>query len=484
MKIASIGLPALLSEADKVTLFSQQHLSHYDLLFTSLPSLRAELIGFDPEATPQAYSNTTVAHTTLEIRKPQLVSRLAEIEGLVKAGSTLVVLLMSPIPQLRSQKGNNLTDFDSEDAWVWFLKGMSFTLVNGLEAEYSGPPDDDTRKYFEAEKLPYGSSISGGGLVEVLRTPSKIASLAKSVGMARIVGKGKVLYLPYPPCFNPKEPANKVASHQREVFKHIVLKIANSLVDVPAQERPEWAQKYVSLTGAALSVKIEELQTEVNNLQDDIASKNIQLVREYWKQDLIWAHGATLESAVARLFGDIGIIMRPGPAGRADLIGRWGDYLLVVEVKGFTGATQEFAVTQCIGWCYEFEALLNDKEAAVTSVLAEYRKLLEELGCFAEDGTRLPNLRMKGMIVSNTYRDTKLEGRPDLTDQPTQHFSAAIQDKLKLHDLVALTTLQLYGLHEIKSDADALASEMQTLVKGVGRFEPFADWKSFISTRT
>ncbi|QEC41558.1 hypothetical protein [Pseudobacter ginsenosidimutans] len=207
---------------------------------------------------------------------------------------------------------------------------------------------------------------------------------------------------------------------------------------------PEWTETYFFPGEYEAKNKIEQLNSQIEILQNELAKSevDIQAIRE--KKKLITASGNELEKKVEEIFKELGFEILQAERNRDDLIVRYGTDIAVVEIKGLTNSAGEKNAAQLEKW------------------RATY---LENKG-----------VDPKGILLVNTYRDVPLieRNQPDFPDQMLRYAIG------REHCLI--TTTQLLALYfETLRNPASKEQIVKSLFDTVGRYSNDYKWQNYIN---
>lgn len=451
----------------------------------------ANLCNFDVLALNNATVNEAVAATAgqadwasrelsagrLNLIVRQLTERLGHLLDLCEAGATVVVFLNGPLAHLITKGADpfGLGEFPLFDlAPLRSLHGHEVSLIDRSSS--------DIGSLLERVTINYSAALSGASLTPLLIAPAK--DRTKEAVVAAYVrptpSSGVILFCP---SYANTRPRGSVPNHQVLAFRSWIEIAIRLSAQSEAPRLPGWVAEY------NLSKEHRDYQTlltrkvALTDLQNEVAGIERDLEEQEWLKHLVVENDTPLENAVARVFTALGAKVEPGPKHLADLLISFSDTLICAEVKGYEGGTKEVALVQCQRWISEVtNALLLP---ASDEVMEKYAVVLKRLGLelpLAADDQELP-IRIKGLIVANTYRKDPIGQRPDFALRLDDHFPQRLQRKMEAAKIAGITGLQLLGLYDqARRDTSSRDGLVASLISTDGVSALANDWKLFLMT--
>lgn len=270
----------------------------------------------------------------------------------------------------------------------------------------------------------------------------KIKGSNKVVGTSVSCLNGNIIFLPY---------ANrnflsygKEGDSIRQGYFNAIYDLENSLrkKDVVV-EYPEWIDNYNILTETADIVRLQELEMERKRLLEQIDSQNsrLNLLRKY--KGIFTSTGDQLESVVKDVFEKMSFQIIPTEKGRTDVIAKYGDTDIVMEIKGLTKSAAEKNAAQLEKWASGF---------------------IEQNGHSA-----------KPLLIVNAFREIPLEERLEkaFPDQMIKYSES------RNHCLI--TTKQLLCLFiETTENPDCKEDRISELLNTVGLYTRYSNYTDYI----
>ena len=224
----------------------------------------------------------------------------------------------------------------------------------------------------------------------------------------------------------------------------------NDLTTVLYEEReqersklPLWCEKYlvpdeknvIATLNAALEekaqleVKIKEFESKLNEFQE--------------LKTAFAGGGDSLEECVKNIFAEMGFEILEVNPNRDDVIVRFDEKVIVIEVKGVTGSAAEKHAAQLEKWISGY--LINHEESP------------------------------KGVLVVNGFKDIELKDRKESV------FPHQMQSYSEKRNHCLITGVQLLGLYfDTLQNPDKKNQIIKTLFETVGVYEGYKNWSGFM----
>jgi len=255
------------------------------------------------------------------------------------------------------------------------------------------------------------------------------------VGVQFKVGNCYVLGLPYPNLSNPFYIGQ---------FIDALLELDEKLHIISGEiALPEWVNLY-RLPGEEDAIKaINKDEQDIIKLQGKIKEDQLNYSNIRSFKSLITESGDNLVSKVRDVFILLGCDPIDVEAGRDDLLFKWKDKYICIEVKGVDGSAAEKHAAQL----EKYVALQIDKKS----------------------------IYPKGVLIVNAFRKTPLEER-DPPIFPEQMMEYSISRK---HCLIS--GLQMLCIYQnIITKPESKEGIMQQILDTVGRYDKYNNWRSII----
>lgn len=253
--------------------------------------------------------------------------------------------------------------------------------------------------------------------------------------------KGRIIFLPYLNFFSEYD---HDSCEKQRLFVSELIELEN-VISLPqdAIVYPEWIDDYNILSESEDLVQLQNLEKEKIELQKRIDAQNerLSLLKKY--KGLFTSTGEQLENIVKVVLENMGFQVFPTEKGRTDVIAKYGDTDVVMEIKGLTKSAAEKNAAQLEKWASDFIDK-NEKSA-------------------------------KPLLVVNAFRELPLEQRTEVAF-PNQMLSYS---KSRNHCLI--TTTQLLCLFiEITENPDCKDERVNELLTTVGVYNRYSDYTNFI----
>ncbi|WP_343743551.1 hypothetical protein [Chitinophaga sp.] len=207
---------------------------------------------------------------------------------------------------------------------------------------------------------------------------------------------------------------------------------------------PAWIKQYYLPGELDIISQIDKIQSEINDSQRKLNDQKVQLMLLERYKSLLTASGTQLEVAVKQAFEEMGIEIIEAEENRDDLIIKYKDQIIVIEIKGVAGSAAEKYAAQLEKW--------------VTTYYAE------------------KEIKPKGVLIVNAFKDMTLKDRPkDVFPHQMLKFSAQREHCL-------ISAQQFLGLFlATKTQPDKKEELLDTLFTTVGCYQHFQNWQDFVT---
>ena len=269
----------------------------------------------------------------------------------------------------------------------------------------------------------------------------KIKGTEKVVGTVVPHLNGKIVLLPYL-CQNAFVRSN-YGDVLRQDFFNAIYDLDNSWAPKDVVEYPEWIDDYNILTEDADIEELNNLRNEKAELQKRIEKQEqrLEIIKKY--KGLFTSTGKQLENITKEIFEKIGFQIFPSESNRTDIIAKYNDIDIVMEIKGLTKSATETYATQLVKWAMTFK----EKE----------------------------NQTPKSILVANAFREIPLAQRTEATF-PNQMLEFSISQKQCL-----ISTTQLLCLFiEVTEHPECKDARINELLTTVGVYQRYSDYTQFI----
>jgi hypothetical protein len=254
--------------------------------------------------------------------------------------------------------------------------------------------------------------------------------------------------------------------------------ISSSSAEPAMGPEPEWLRGFISEQEAALIARHAQLTEEIaaKTKEKEEITKIVQDSKK-WK-NLFTTSGDNFRAWVKKALEELGMTVEYGPKGHADLIGRYGDLLIVVEAKAIGGGARKPDIGQAADYADEIEQALEFVGDELQDYHREYLSLIKMLGVSAEVLKDDKGILRK-MAILNTSRDQPLDKRI----VPT--FPPIAVDEMKTRGVAGLTGVQLFGiLSACHSGRVEKKKVVVDVLASVGQFKDFQNWQTFLTPKS
>ena len=269
----------------------------------------------------------------------------------------------------------------------------------------------------------------------------RIKGTDKTVGTTVRYLKGNIIFLPY--FISTLFTYNNTGNELRQIAFNAIYSLDESLTKKEVVEYPEWIDNYNILTESEDMVQLQKLEKEKIELQRRIDAQNERLALFKKYKGLFTSTGEQLENVIKEVFGKMGFQVFPTEKGRTDVIAKYGDTDVVMEIKGLTKSAAEKNAAQLEKWASDFIDK-NEKSA-------------------------------KPLLVVNAFRELPLEQRTEAA------FPNQMQSYSKSRNHCLMTTTQLLCLFiEITENPECKDERINELLTTVGVYNRYPDYTKFI----
>lgn len=207
---------------------------------------------------------------------------------------------------------------------------------------------------------------------------------------------------------------------------------------------PDWTNSYYLPNEKEDFEQLNEINNRIKVLNTQKEEQESKL-EQYKKNKMLWtSHGSVLELKVKEAFEELGFVIIESVVNRDDILMKWGEQIIVVEIKGLTKSAQEKNSAQLEKWKMEY---------------------------VIEHG-----IEPKGLLIVNTYRDQPLNERKE-NSFPDQMLKFA-----KAKEQCLLTTVQLCCLlFYIRENPNSKEELINKMLSHIGVFDRFNNWEEIIN---
>lgn len=246
----------------------------------------------------------------------------------------------------------------------------------------------------------------------------------------------------------------------------------------PPVPEPEWLKSFVSEEESFLVTKHARLTEEIlERVKEKDSTTKAMLDSQKWKQ-LFITSGDSFRNWVKQALEELGMRVEFGPKGHADLVGVYGDLLVVVEAKAISTAARKPDIGQAADFGDEIEQALEFTGDELQDHHREYLALLARLGISSE---RLKNDKsiLRKLAILNTSKDDPLDKRV------VPAFPPVAVTEMKTRNVSALTGLQLFGiLSACRAGRIDKPKVIAEVLSAPGQFKDFQNWQTFLTPKS
>jgi len=308
------------------------------------------------------------------------------------------------------------------------LNGTKVKLVNQLFKNFFDPFIVDIK---------YKNELHYRGVSAIL----KVGETDRIVSGIVPYEKGQIIFLPY---LNFISEYDHESCERQRKFVKALMELEN-LLSTPQDENtyPEWIDNYNILTETDDIKQLNNLENEKNELLKQIEKQKecLNLLKKY--KGLFTSSGKQLENIVKEIFEKIGFQVFPSEPNRTDVIAKYNDTDVVMEIKGLTKSAAEKNAAQLEKW----------------------------VSMFIEKEERTP----KPLLIVNAFCDMPLEQRTEDVF-PNQMLSYSTS---RNHCLISTTQLLCLFI-EVTQKPECKEGCINELLTTVGIYNRYKDYTQFI----
>lgn len=316
---------------------------------------------------------------------------------------------------------------------------LNFFHTNELNGKKIKIVNQQFKIFFEQFKtdINYKREFYWSGVCPIL----KVGDTERVVSGIVPCKKGRIIFLPYFRFVCNYDPESR---KQQRIFVKGLIKLEKEL-SAPQNENvyPEWIDNYNILTESNDFVQLQNLEKEKKELLNRIEKQKecLELLKKY--KSLFTSSGKQLENVVKEVFEKVGFHIFPSEPNRTDVIAKYNDADVVMEIKGLTKSAAEKNAAQLEKW----------------------------VSMFIEKEERIP----KPLLIVNAFCDTPLEQRTEDVF-PNQMLSYSTS---RNHCLISTTQLLCLFI-EITENPECRDERINELLSTVGIYERYSDYTNFI----
>jgi hypothetical protein len=434
-------------EIDDINFNSDQSLLGHDIVIIDASRiLRHYRSSIDSVHNGRPYLSRLEPHGA-KLRR-DITRRKAEVKSVLASGG--IIIITTPPDTTVYTDAQDQTGLERGMVRLDMLNPLSILPVSFVAETSVGksvaPMADEPFKTFfdeNAGKLRYDGSITeikGGTALAMIRSTARI------VGAHFRVSNGHVLILPrsnVPVRYTPDQ--ERIGDQAFPYFRSL-LNLASALIASGAGKLPPWASHYLLPAESDVLKNVESAQAALRDADSRLAQERARLEKLQTLKRLFCSDGRPLEEAVEESFRELGFSIEPTEPNRADIIARYRNSVVAVEVKGVTKSGAEHQAAELEKWVSSYNAGRGK--------------------------------RPKGILVVNAFKNKPLIDRAKLQSFPDQMLKWSVARE---HCL--LTGLQLLGITlRARQHPSEVARLRKSILDCVGRYPDFADCTTFLST--
>lgn len=189
-----------------------------------------------------------------------------------------------------------------------------------------------------------------------------VKPLAKISGSSKVIsaiiecGEGKIICLPQP-FYEDDYTSVKLWKENGKTYLDSLVELCERVSwsgNGDNSYLPTWANQLYILDEEKELEKLRKLQLEAQKLQKKIEKQEAKIygIKQY--KSIIATGGVQLEEITKQVLSDIGFILSETERGRSDIIGSYGEYDIVAEIKGVNKSAAEKHAAQLEKWVAQF----------------------------------------------------------------------------------------------------------------------------------
>lgn len=254
---------------------------------------------------------------------------------------------------------------------------------------------------------------------------------------------GKIILLPFPyyeDDYNEEKYWKKYGKLYLDSLFELSERLSTSMDDYVL---PKWADYFSILNESVECEKLEKSFQKLKNIQKSIDKQEELIHRIQRYKTLITSSGNQLEEIVKLVLSELGFALFETEKGRSDIIARYHELDIVVEIKGVTKSAAEKHAAQLEKWAAQF----------------------------TEENKYAP----KPLLIVNGFCDTPLLQRVE------DVFPNQMMKYCEARNHALITTTQLLCLYiETRSNPSCLNEKINELLSTVGIYHQYQDITNFI----
>lgn len=250
-----------------------------------------------------------------------------------------------------SNKSKNNTIFvDTFNTYSFIPIQINIQSLIGEEISYTAPaPFSD---FFTSLKDYFYYNVSfSSNVINTLATIKNNKN--KIVSSVTNYKNGKLVLLPS--IYNESDfKTQKAWEDFQSLFLNNIISLTNSLMNDNNQILPEWTNNIQILGEERILVDISEKQKKIEKILQQLKAKNDELNKVQSYKFLLTSTGKALENIVKKTLCELDFEIFNSEENRSDIIARYKEIDIVVEIKGLTKSAAEKNSAQLEKWASEF----------------------------------------------------------------------------------------------------------------------------------
>ena len=272
----------------------------------------------------------------------------------------------------------------------------------------------------------------------------KVQGSSKVVSAVFEYENGKIILLPFP-YYEDDYTEEKYWKKQGKVYLDSLFELSKRMsTSMDDYVLPEWANRFSILQESVECRKLEKDRQKLLKLQKSIENQE-QLIHEIQRyKTLITSSGEQLEEIIKLVLSELGFSLFEAEKGRSDIIARYREIDIVVEVKGVSKSAAEKHAAQLEKWVAQF----------------------------TEENEHAP----KPLLIVNGFCDTPLLERVE------DVFPKQMLKYCEARNHALITTTQLLCLYiETRRNPSCLNERLMELLSTIGIYQQYQKISDFIS---
>lgn len=239
----------------------------------------------------------------------------------------------------------------------------------------------------------------------------------------------------------------RITAEQNENYTDFFKDIINNffIAEIEKETLPDWAFEYCNNEEIELIDEYNSLIIEQDKIANSIDLVTAKIVQQDELKVLFTSTGNELENIVEYVFTNMGFESLPRESNRHDLILKYQEKIIVVEVKGVSKSATETHASQLEKWVNEYYTA-NE-------------------------------VHSKGILVVNAFKDSPIDKRTEPV------FTHQMQKYCTNREHCLISGLQLYGLYLAYLESDEKEKLIDELLNTIGVYGKFIDYKDFLNCK-